>query len=371
MINKSLQSWMPNFIFQSLGRAINSDYFDGSLMHIVLCLVDHFEPFCGGANSNQAAARVKTWMEKYPLLSRKHKDADGKFPQHSLFYPPHMDHFFLEDLVSLCKNGYGEIEMHLHHNHMNPFPDTPETLCNKVMQCIEDYAKHGIFCLPNGSRRFGFIHGDWSLDNSMGNQFCGVNNEITILKDCGCYADFTFPSLNDAQPAMINKIYYAKDDLRKPKSYNWGKELVVGGRPYGDLLMIPGIIGLRWKSRTHKFRPSIEASNLGYADYPFPSRIDYWIQNGIRIKGMPHWVFIKLHTHGAREDTWDSLLGEKADSMFSYLEKNYNDGKRYMLHYVTAREMYNIIKAAEADKYGNPNLYRDFEIPKYIYLNQG
>jgi len=38
-----------------------------------------------------------------------------------------------------------------------------------------------------------------------------------------------FPSLGNAQPAMINKIYYAKDDPNKPKSYNKGRELVVGG----------------------------------------------------------------------------------------------------------------------------------------------
>ncbi len=46
--------------------------------------------------------------------------------------------------------------------------------------------------------------------------------------------------------------------------------------------------------------------------------------------------------------------------MHDHLERVYNDGSNYVLHYVTAREMYNIIKAAEAGRSGNPREYRDF-----------
>jgi len=49
--------------------------------------------------------------------------------------------------------------------------------------------------------------------------------------------------------------------------------------------------------------------------------------------------------------------------MFSYLEKAYNDGIRYRLHYVTAREVYNIVKAAEDGMTGDPHQYRDYRIP--------
>lgn len=364
--SKGFQHWLPLYLYQ---RIIQKDKTGLAVpMHIILCVADHFEPFNGGANFEKAKLRVNQWVGKYPEMADRHRDADGIHPQHTWFYPPHHDISFLEDLVGLCEKGYGDIDMHLHHNRMLPFPDTTETLRAKIIKCISDYSKYGIFCLPDGSKRFAFIHGDWSLDNARGSKICGVNNEIKILKESGCYADFTFPSLGEAQPAIVNKIYYAKDNINKPKSYNWGSELVVGGKPHDDLLMIPGIIGLRWKSKTHSFRPSIEASNLDKADYPFPGRIDYWIKNGIRIKGRNDWIFVKLHTHGAPEDSWDSLLGDKADNMFSYLEENYNDGKKYALHYVTAREMYNIIKAAESRKDGNPNQYRDFEIPRYAYL---
>lgn len=59
----------------------------------------------------------------------------------------------------------------------------------------------------------------------------------------------------------------------------------------------------------------------------------------------------------------DTLLGEPVDAMHRYLETAYNDGERYVLHYVTSREVYNIIKAAEAGESGNPNLYRDYHLP--------
>jgi hypothetical protein len=60
----------------------------------------------------------------------------------------------------------------------------------------------------------------------------------------------------------------------------------------------------------------------------------------------------------------DTLLGQPRHDMHSYLETKYNDGENYILHYVSAREMYNIAKAAETGNDGNPNEYRDFILAK-------
>jgi len=51
------------------------------------------------------------------------------------------------------------------------------------------------------------------------------------------------------------------------------------------------------------------------------------------------------------------------DAMHAYLEQAYNDGERYVLHYVTAREMYNIARAAEDGCTGDPGRYRDHVLP--------
>ena len=56
------------------------------------------------------------------------------------------------------------------------------------------------------------------------------------------------------------------------------------------------------------------------------------------------------------------------DDIFSYLESRYNDGINYKLHYMTAREIYNVIKAAEAGEPGSdPQEYKDYRIsvPEY------
>ncbi|HOW42778.1 MAG TPA: hypothetical protein PLF03_03850 [Candidatus Omnitrophota bacterium] len=303
-------------------------------------------------------------------MAKQFRDSDGKVPQHTWFYPPHHQEAFLEDLVTLCKKGFGEIEMHMHHNRMNPFPEINDSFRVKLLKCVEDYSKYGIFCLPDGSKKFGFIHGDWSLDNARGEKFCGVNNEIQLLKECGCYADFTFPTIEIAQPRMINKMYYANDNPLKSKSYDVGNEIVVHGEVSGDLMIVQGILGLRWGSKRFFLKPTIETSNLDFNEEPTIARTDFWVKNAIVVKGRPQWRFIKLHTHGAREETWDSLFGSSAESMFNHLSQVYNDKERYSLHYVTAREMYNIVKAAEAGKEGNPNQFRDFIIPRYIYLEK-
>jgi hypothetical protein len=368
LFSKGLHYWLPFYILQMLkGKEMPVA---GDPIHIILCFVDHFEPFNGGANAQRAVDRVRNWTEGYPSMADKHHDSDGKMPQHTWFYPPHQDHAFLGDLVGLCKSGYGEIEMHLHHNHMRPFPDTSETLREKIVRCIEDYSEYGIFCLPDGRRVFGFIHGDWSLDNSLGDGICGVNDEMRILKECGCYADFTLPSLGKAQPMIINKIYYAKDNLAKPKSYNWGREVCVGGSPWGDLMLIQGITGIRWKSRSHRVKPSIEVSNIDSMDAPLPARIDYWVSNAVRIKGRPDWLFIKLHTHGCREVDFPHLFGASAHGMFRYLEELVCKNQNLFLHYVTAREMYNIAKAAESGLSGDPNAFRNYSIPPYLYITR-
>jgi hypothetical protein len=83
------------------------------------------------------------------------------------------------------------------------------------------------------------------------------------------------------------------------------------------------------------------------------------------VKGRPDWVIVKVSCHGAEERNRDALLGEPADQMYSCLESEYRDRPGFHLHYVTARELYNIIKAAEAGEKESPEAYRDYVIPPY------
>jgi len=342
-------------------------------IHIMFCFVDHFEPGNGNAGVKEQKERVDAWVERYPKLVRKHKDSDGISPQHTFFYPPHYDtHDHLERIVGLCAEGFGEVEMHLHHDRLEPWPDNELSLRNKILNCIERFSRYGVFCLPDGRKTYAFIHGDWALANSLKHgAHCGINDEISILKQTGCYADFTFPVSNEAQPKMVNMLFYGQSHPYYPKGYNRHAIPVMNGRKgTPDLMFIQGIMGIRWKSRIHFLKPSIEQSNISRTDVPFRERIDYWINKGICVQGRPEWIFVKIHGHGAAANPEDreALLGREIEEMYSYLETRYNDGVNYCLHYVSAREMYNIIKAAEAGVKGNAGCYRDFLIPRYVYL---
>jgi hypothetical protein len=362
------------WIFSDIKRGI-CNFFKGSpksSIHVIFCFADHFEPGNRNAKPKQQKDRVDAWVERYPLLASKHKDSDGICPQHTFFFPPHYDtDDHLRRIVDLCSEGFGEVEMHLHHDRQDPWPDDEATLHKKVLDCIEAYSRHGVFCLPNGQRVYAFIHGDWALANSLkGGKHCGINSELAILKDTGCYADFTFPVCNEAQPKLANTLFYAQTRVSHPKSYNIHSRPIEVGKevPRDSLMLIQGVIGLRWKSRIHKIKPSIEQSNVDISDYPFPKRIDFLVRKRIHVKGRPEWIFIKMHTHGAREEDQEVLLGKTCDDMFSYFEARYNDGSKYFLHYVSAREMFNIITAAKDGRNGNPGEYRDYLIPRYCYL---
>lgn len=333
-------------------------------VHVMFCFVDHFEPMWKQAGLDTQRARVDRWCRDYRALAARHRDADGRPPQHTFFYP---EEEYLEEhldkVAALCADGYGELEIHLHHDN-----DTEANFVASISRfCTLLHERHG--ALPrdpqSGALRFGFIHGNWCLDNSRPDgRWCGINNELILLRELGCYADFTLPSApSDTQTRTSNAIYYATDDPLRCKSHDTGVSVRVGGKPSGDLMIMQGPLGLNWRERRFGIVPRIENADVRKGCPPTPARVDAWVRTGIHVQGRPEWVFVKVHTHGTQEADMDTLLGPASDAMHTHLEQRYNDGKNYVLHYVTSREVYNIIKAAEAGHSGNPNDFRDFELP--------
>jgi hypothetical protein len=83
----------------------------------------------------------------------------------------------------------------------------------------------------------------------------------------------------------------------------------------------------------------------------------------VHVRERPQWLFIKLHTHGAIEADFDALFGQKARAMHAVLAQQYNDGRRFKLHYVTARQAFNVVRAAEHGRDGDPAQFFDYELP--------
>lgn len=346
---KNTHIWLAEYIWQCVAERCPTP----GTAHIIFCVADHFEPRWVKVGLQKELERVDTFILKYEKVASGHSDRDGKRPQHTFFYP--IDEFtpeVFERLSRFCEKGYGEIEIHLHHDN-----DTADSLRKK----LED--GKALF----GKTRYGFIHGNWSLGNSRRDgRWCGVNNELAVLRDTGCYADFTLPSApSDTQTRKINSIYYARDTAR-PKPHNCGADVRVGPAPDGGLMIIQGPLTLNWRRRKYGVLPRIENAEITLANPPTPDRVDLWISQLIRVLGRPEWTFVKVHAHGAQDDNLQDVYFRNLDTMFGYLEDKYNDGVKYKLHYVTAREMYNIVKAAEAGERGDPGSCREYEIVSNI-----
>ncbi|MBC8876206.1 MAG: hypothetical protein H8E44_42815 [Planctomycetes bacterium] len=331
--------------------------------HVMFCMVDHFEPGADGVTRDVEKERMGALLSQYPRLVDTHADAYGNWPKRTWFFPPHYHRFGnLKDLVSLCEQGYGEVELHLHHGKSKP--DTAENLERTIRLCIEEYSQFGVFGTEQDRKRYAFIHGDWALNNSRKNQqYCGVDNELHVLKKTGCYADFTFPSCNESNPMQINSIYYAQENAG-PKAHNRGNPVRANRGPGKGLLIVQGPLHpLFLEGRAFGLRAFGDDIALGKPGSA--QRVDLWIKTWIHVQGKRDWVFVKVHTHGV-EDA-EVVLGADMDESFGYMEDEYNDGGDYVLHYVTARELYNIVKAAEAGEAGDPEQYRDFRVSRPSY----
>ena len=61
-----------------------------------------------------------------------------------------------------------------------------------------------------------------------------MNDEIRVLRETGCYADFTYPSApGPTQPPTINTIYYATGRPDRPRGHDRGVAVGRGPAPEG------------------------------------------------------------------------------------------------------------------------------------------
>jgi len=289
---------------------------------------------------------VERWVEEYPRVCRGLEDRGGRSPQHVFFYPQEEYHRrCLEMLAELVRSGWGDVEVHLHHDN-----DSSQALRRKLEEFKEKlHREHGLLRRSGGGVVYGFIHGNWALDDSgPGGRFCGVRDEITVLKETGCYADFTYPSApHPTQPPMVNRIYYATDDPRGRCSHHRGRDATFGRRPGGDLLIVTGPLTINWRRRRRLVFPALENGDLTALNPPAPDRVDLWVKTAISVAGWPRWIFVKIYTHGAQEANAAMLLGGGIARLHRYLHERYDDGESFVLHNVTAWDLYRCIRVLE------------------------
>jgi hypothetical protein len=355
-----LSGWLGPLLAQSLSVRRRRDTPE---THLILAIADHYEPRSGGASDDAAMARVARWVDEYPRGLGHFRDADGRPPRHTFFYP--FDEYVpdhLDALAPLCSAGFGEVELHLHHN-----GDTAETLRATLLEAVRIYSeRHGV--LPRSKFTntivYGFVHGNWALNNSRPDGcWCGVNDEIRVLRETGCYADFTFPSApSHTQPPTVNQIYYATSTPARPRGHDHGHPIGDGPAPDDALMLITGPLVLNWHRRKWGILPRLENGCLQASQPPSAARIPLWLRAGIHVPARPDWLFVKLYAHGAPEYQADTLLGPPMIEFHQALARKAADDPSFHVHYVTAREMYNLARAAEQGWTGGVAEARDYEV---------
>ncbi len=319
-------------------------------LDVFIAICDHYEPECYGASRETARARVQRWLTEYPEKFGCYTDVDGRPPLYTFFFP--QDEYrpeYLDELKKLCDLGFGDVDIHLHHHN-----DTANQLHDKLEEFRQTlYHRHGLLRKDprTGEIVYGFIHGNWALCNSRSDkQFCGVDQELTVLLQTGCYADFTLPSApSDTQTRTINSIYYARDFAGRCKSHDVGIRARAGwGAPEEHLLMIQGALTLDWGSRRFGLIPRIENSDLHEGRPASLRRLKLWLDAGVCVAGRPDWRFVKLHTHGCKDGNIDELLGAGMQQFHAELAELHQRHPNFRYHYVTAWEMAQLVHQAEA-----------------------
>lgn len=79
----------------------------------------------------------------------------------------------------------------------------------------------------------------------------------------------------------------------------------------------------------------------------------------ISVQGRPDWLFLKLHCHGIDPTQEDCVMGASFQRFLHLLVEG-AEGRGEILHFVSAREMVNVILAACDGREGNPGDYRDY-----------
>lgn len=342
-------------------------------VHLMIALADHFEPAIdpkGGqlrVPRSEQERRLERWCTEYPAAVRDHRDSDGHPFVHTYFYPAEQyDEGLLQMLAEHCHSGWGEVEIHLHHGVAQP--DTADNTRRVLSEFRDQLARrHRCLSVEDGSEapRYAFVHGDFALANSAGGKFCGVDSEMKVLAETGCYADFTLPAgvHHIAQTRKINSLYECGLPLEQRAPHRTGRDLASGRAPRVFPLMVQGPLVADWKSGLRSPRLLYETAAVTRHTPMTLKRLALWKRARIAVQGRPDWLFIKLHCHSMDPSQENAVIGGSFRRFLEELVKGAQE-RQETLHFVTAREMTNIILAACDGREGNPADYRDYRFKR-------
>src|SRR3954467_2235500 len=159
-IGKQLRTapiWLPGYFASRIRKRRPAK-------RVWLVIADHFEPWWHQPDERTALERGERWIRLWPGIARRCRDSRGRPACYTFFYPEEQYHpRVMDSLAGLARAGIGDVEIHLHHDHdtEDGFRDRMRTFINRL------HTEHGLLHQAGGRPVFGFIHGNWALDNSL------------------------------------------------------------------------------------------------------------------------------------------------------------------------------------------------------------
>lgn len=360
--------WLLRYPFWRSREVLRRATEDDSGRNLIFIVANHFEPAWaerGTLDLSTQQRRLDEWCEKARRIGEAVRDFDGTAFRHTNFYPAEQYHpTLLEKLSALQRDGFGEVEVHLHHGVGQP--DTAENLRQVLIEFRDILAhEHGCLSYENNSKvpQYAFVHGNLALANSSGGRNCGVDSEMQILAETGCYADFTLPSAPEqSQVPRLNAIYQCAHPLNEKIPHRSGPGVSVGASPSLPVIFT-GPLVFNWNRRRFGLpAPRIDSSVLA-ANYP-PSydRLQRWQNASIGVSGKPEWTFIKLSCHGFIPADQDITIGDPMRRFLEEVLEHANRSGKFKVHFASAREAFNMVLAAVDGATGEPGEYRDYRL---------
>jgi hypothetical protein len=359
--------WLARYPFARAKDFLEQTAFEKK--HLIFTIADHFEP-AWSANGILNLDGQRRRLDAYYKMARKTgeavRDSDGTKFRHTNFYPAEQYDFkILETMAEMQREGLGEVEIHLHHGVEKP--DTAENLRKTLIE-FRDCLAEDHHCLSrfedDAQPKYAFVHGNLALANSKGGKCCGVDEEMQILRETGCYADMTLPSAPDeTQIPIINEIYECGLPLTEKMPHRKGNSVEVFGKKPQLPLIFTGPLVFNWTRRIKGLPlPRIDDGALTANQPSDLARLNRWTGANVTVKGRTDWIFIKLYCHGFFDYDQRACIGEDAARFFTEIVENGEKTGKYKTHFASAREAVNMVFAAIDRKTGNPNLYRNYRL---------
>lgn len=274
------------------------------MKRVVFFHCDHFEPFQKDSEGNIISlSHIEEFLKKltqYPwgspslfFSSQAYYLAQNKFWSGSRKKED-------EEIQELLKSANIDFQVHIHHEGwLNEVPSSPEINAQRLDEMLK-------LIIPKDKTEWCFIHGCWALQASDAT-ICNISNEVKVLLDNGCIADFTFPAGRPwcnpelTVPHTVLPVNMVKGYITK----------FADPIPVAEAKVFEGRL-LIWASNLSAQASSLDHVAMGTIS-PQQAACS-WINSNTIIDDT---LYIKTHAHSLQDKYWQNPNSEKTPLLSS------------------------------------------------------